>query len=471
MKRKLFFAATLLLGILGGQAKVVLPDIVGNNMVLQQNTKVKLWGKAKAHATLSVKTSWNSETYTTKVETDGKWTISIPTPKASFTPQTIKLSDGEVMELTNILIGEVWFCSGQSNMEMPLNGFTNCPILGANETIAMASKYKAGIRVATIAKKAALTPQESCEGKWMESTPENAQWFSATAFHFATTLFQTLNIPVGIINCSWGGSTVEGWLPKEILNNYSDIDIKQASGNEGPEYMKPMIMYNGMLKPLQNYTIKGFLWYQGESNLGKHNTYAQRLATMVNLWREEWGQGTLPFYFVEIAPYEYGDNILGALLREAQFKAQELIPSSGMISTNDLVEPFEARNIHPRNKTTVGKRLCYLALTRTYGVKGIVDQGPIYQSMEIKDGKAIISFSNAPEGFSRMNGIEGFEVAGADKVFYPAVAVVDWNKHIIVSSDQVPQPVAVRYAFKNFQPGNLHNHREQPVFPFRTDNW
>lgn len=232
-----------------------------------------------------------------------------------------------------------------------------------------------------------------------------------------------------------------------------------------------MIMYNGMLKPLQNYTIKGFLWYQGESNLGKHNTYAQRLATMVNLWREEWGLGTLPFYFVEIAPYEYGDNILGALLREAQFKAQELIPSSGMISTNDLVEPFEARNIHPRNKTTVGKRLCYLALTRTYGVKGIVDQGPIYQSMDIKDGKAIIRFSNAPEGFSRMNGIEGFEVAGADKVFYPAVAEVDWNKHIIVSSDQVPQPVAVRYAFKNFQPGNLHNHREQPVFPFRTDNW
>jgi hypothetical protein len=158
MKRKLFFAATLLLGILGGQAKVVLPDIVGNNMVLQQNTKVKLWGKAKAHATLSVKTSWNSETYITKVETDGKWLISIPTPKASFTPQTIKLSDGEVTELTNILIGEVWFCSGQSNMEMPLNGFTNCPILGANETIAMASKYKAGIRVATIAKKASTHP-------------------------------------------------------------------------------------------------------------------------------------------------------------------------------------------------------------------------------------------------------------------------------------------------------------------------
>ncbi|WP_321332267.1 sialate O-acetylesterase [uncultured Bacteroides sp.] len=471
MKKNLLYGLLFALFASTACAKVRLPDILSNNMVLQQNTQVKLWGKARANMPVSVKTSWESKTYTAHSDVDGRWILTVTTPKAGYTPQTIQFTEGEKTVLSNILIGEVWFCSGQSNMEMPLNGFRNCPVLGANESIANASQYKGSIRFATIPKTAALTPQDTCGGKWQECIPEKAQGFSAAAFHFATALHTALNIPVGIINCSWGGSTVEGWLPENILKNYPDIDLKQAGSKEGLQFMQPMIMYNGMLKPLENYTIKGFLWYQGESNVGKQSTYADRLATMVNLWRNEWGLGELPFYFVEIAPYEYGKGDQGAYLREAQFKAQALIPSSGMISTNDLVEPYEATNIHPHNKTLVGQRLCYMALSRTYGMKGISDHGPVYRSMEIKDGKAVLTFDNADNGFGRMNGITGFEIAGADKVFHPATAVSDWNQHIIVSSNEVAQPVAVRYGFRNFLPGNLYNHREQPAYPFRTDNW
>ena len=228
-----------------------------------------------------------------------------------------------------------------------------------------------------------------------------------------------------------------------------------------------------MLKPLVNYTIKGFLWYQGESNVGRHQTYADRLATMVKLWREEWGQGELPFYFVEIAPFEYGEGDAAAFLREAQYKAQKLIPNSGMISTNDLVADYERKNIHPKNKKQVGERLCYMALANTYGFKNSIwSNGPEYKSLEIKDGKAFVSFDFAQEGFSRENGINGFEIAGADKVFYPATAVADLgNRIIVVSSEMVKEPVAVRYCFRNFLIGNLYNHRELPVVPFRSDNW
>lgn len=286
---------------------------------------------------------------------------------------------------------------------------------------------------------------------------------------------RVLDIPVGIINCSWGGTTVEGWLPREIVSQYPDIDLKRdirkEDGHDWWHYLSPVLMYNGMLKPLQNYTIKGFLWYQGESNVGKHKTYAERLKTMVSLWRKEWGLGELPFYFVEIAPFNSTETIGCALLREAQFKAQALIPNSGMISTNDLVEPYEIKNVHPKNKTDVGKRLAYMALSRTYQVPGIEACGPVYKSMEVKDSTVILSFDHASEGFNRLAGMEGFEVAGSDRVFYPAEAEVYNNTQIKVSCDKVKRPVAVRYGFRDFQPGNVANLRELPMYPFRTDNW
>lgn len=471
--KKQIVAACLLMMQTASWGKVVLPEILSDNMVLQQQTEVKLWGKAKANAQVSIRPSWDNRTYTATSDKDGKWIAKVQTPQASYNAYSITFSDGETTQLSNILIGEVWFCSGQSNMEMPLAGFWNCPIAGANETIATSAQWK-GIRVATIEKNGQVQPVDNCKGSWKVSCPENAPAFSATGFHFAMMMNQVLDIPIGIINSSWGGSTVEGWLPRDIVAQYPDInlerDIRKEEGHDWWHYMSPTLMYNGMIKPLQNYTIKGFLWYQGESNVGKHKTYAERLKTMVELWRKEWGLGELPFYFVEIAPYGSSENYHSALLREAQFNAQKIIPNSGMISTNDLVENYEQYNIHPKDKSNVGKRLAYMALSKTYQIKGIEAVGPVYKSMEIKDGVALLSFDNAGGGFNRMTDIQGFEIAGEDKVFYPAKAELNGGQ-IKVSSDKVPTPAAVRYGFRDFKPGNVANIRELPLYPFRTDNW
>ncbi|WP_129594527.1 sialate O-acetylesterase [Seramator thermalis] len=455
-------------------AKILLPEIMSDNMILQQNTKVNLWGKSDPGKTVEIRPSWTSEITKVKVDAKGNWIASVATPAASFTPYTITFSDGEKLTLKNILIGEVWLASGQSNMEMPLNGFWNNLILKANETIAMAGQNK-GMRFVTIPKTAAMTPQETVKGTWKECNSENAPWFSATAYHFAQMLYRTLNVPVGIIVSSWGGTRVEGWINREILETYPDIDLSEKAINELNPMARPMLMYNAMIHPLIHYTIKGFIWYQGESNVGKHDVYAERLANMVNLWRKDWGLGDLPFYYVEIAPWIYGDGetgTSGALLREAQFKTQSLIPNSGMISTNDLVKDYEKTNIHPRNKIDVGKRLAFLALSQTYGLKGIASHGPEYKSMEIKDGKIYLSFNYAEDGFSRAVDIKGFEIAGEDHIFYPAKVEVDLNNRIlIVSNENISKPVAARYCFKNFQIGNLYNTRELPVVPFRTDNF
>ena len=305
-------------------------------------------------------------------------------------------------------------------------------------------------------------------GKYV--TLETAPEFGATAYFFATLLTEVLNVPVGIINCSWGGSTVEGWLPKDILLNYSDIDLSLAGNDEKIHPMlQPMIMYNGMLKPASKYTVRGFLWYQGESNVG-HPDYAKRLATMVEHWRGLWGQGKLPFYLVEIAPYEYGKGDQAAYLREEQYKASRLIPNSGIISTNDLVQDYEKRQIHPKEKQKIGERLCYMALNKTYGYTTIACEGPLYDHMEIDKNKIILFFKNAEDGFNRDNGIIGFEIAGKDMRFHKANATIDANKKtVIISAPGVKAPIAVRYGFRNFQIGNLQNVQGLPMLPFRTD--
>ena len=309
--KKWIVSACLLMMQAGAWGKITLPDIVSDNMVLQQQTEACLWGKANANAEVIIRPSWNREVYKVTADAEGKWVARIQTPTASYQTYTIFISDGEEMKLNNVLVGEVWFCSGQSNMEMPLRGFVNCPIAGANETIATSSKWK-GIRVATVEKNGQVKPVDSCKGSWKVSNPENAPAFSATAFHFAMMMNQVLDIPIGIINCSWGGSMVEGWLPREIVSQYPDIDlekdIRKEDGHDWWHYLSPTLMYT----------------------------------------------------------------------------------NSGMISTNDLVEPYEIKNVHPKNKTDVGKRLAYMALNKIYHVPGIEACGPVYKSMEVKDGAAIL---------------------------------------------------------------------------------
>lgn len=459
------------------QAKIVLPDIIGDDMVLQQKTQAHLWGQAAPKCDITVTVDWTGDKFTTRADKDGQWLLSIATPAASKDEHAIVIEEqgGEKVVLSRVLIGEVWFASGQSNMEMPLNGFWNCPVEDNNEVIATASENRF-VRMATIQKNGQTKPVEKVEGKWQVPSPATTPWMSATGYFFATMLQRVLDVPVGVIACAWGGSRVEGWLPERIVSQYSDIDIakEQSEGWNGEwwQYYTPCIMYNGMLHPLRHYTVRGFLWYQGESNVGKHDTYPQRLKTMVDLWRTEFG-GTaseLPFYLVEIAPWGGNDDWSGPRFRECQHEAARIIENAGCVSTNDLVYPYERGQIHPAQKREVGNRLAYMALNRTYGFKSIACDSPEYDHMQVNGSEIEVFFRHANDGLSPWQDIEGFEIAGDDGVYKPATGRLnESNKSIVLSSPDVPQPKNVHYCFKAFQIGNLKNHRGLPAVPFRTD--
>ena len=479
--KKVFFLSLIAGWFCAGDttAKIVLPEIVGDNMVLQQQTDARIWGTAEAGATVSAKASWLAQAVETRSDKNGQWQLLLKTPAAEKREHQIVLSENGRQQLTlsRVLIGEVWFASGQSNMEMPLEGFWNCPVNGNNEAIATAGEHP-WVRVAPIKQNGQTKPVETCPGKWQVPSPATAAHFSATGWYFAQMLQRVLDVPVGVIACAWGGSKVEGWTPEEIVKTYSDIDIEkeQREGWNGSwwHYYTPIIMYNGMLHPLRHYTIRGFLWYQGESNVGKEQTYPERLKTMADVWRREFG-GTaqsLPFYLVEIAPWGgYGNEWLSApLFRECQHRAASIIENSGIICTNDLVQPYEVNQIHPAEKREVGNRLAYLALNRTYDMKDIVCDSPEYDRMEVHGDSVEVFFRYAEQGLSPWQDIKGFELAGADGQFHEATAVLnESHKSVFVTAPGVKAPTAVRYGFKAFLPGNLKSIRNLPVVPFRSD--
>ncbi len=474
---KAAFVGLLPLVATGASAKVELPEIISDNAVLQQNSNAKLWGWAKPGATVKVSPSWYNKSYSAKSDAkSGRWELTVPTPGASFTPYTVTFDDGDGTEkIDNVLIGEVWFCSGQSNMEMPLRGYGIQPIEGAAQAVAYSGKYP-GIRMANIPKRAAYTPQDKVEGKWKVSNPADAGEFSALAYFFAQSLTDILNVPIGIINCAYGGSKVEGWIPKWKLDTYPgwDMDAEEKKDDMG-EWERIGVMYNAMLKPVLGYTVKGFLWNQGESNVGRHDEYPEHQKDMVEIWRDEWGLGELPFYFVELPGWDYGDPEKddAAKFRESQHRGAEILPNSGIVCTTDLVYPYEVPDIHARKKKEIGERLAFMAAARTYGINGIPNQYPSYKSVELKGDKAVLTFNNATGGLNPNMNLPGFEVAGEDQVFYPAVATEDWNYPytVTVSSDKVKDIKAVRYCFKNFAIGQLKDMYGLPLIPFRTDNW
>lgn len=473
MKKTLLFMFVLSVSI--AQARVTLPSLLGDNMVLQQCTSVKLWGKATPGMTVRITPSWSGQTVRCQSDAQGRWLVAVDTPQGGYTPYEIVFDDGDTLTLKNVLIGEVWLASGQSNMEQTLYHYEECPIENAEDEIINASSEK-GIRMFNVPNVRKYEPQEECGGNWMIPDIDVAPRFSATAWFFAKSLTRALNVPVGMVVAAAGGSMIESWMDKATVENYPDIPTDMEGIEKMAGWLRPLGLYNAMFHPLKNYRFKGILWYQGCSNVGKHNTYAQRMADLVKLWRRDLNQGELPFYYVELAPFAHNDKpdgINGALLREAQFKAQSLIPNSAMISTNDLVEPYEVYNVHPRGKDKVGRRLSYAALKLTYGKEIMHYTGPIYKELTINGHEAVVSFTNLPMGLCRTEGIEGFEVAGEDRVFHLAdqVRVNKRKGEVTVSSEKVPAPLAVRYCFRNFQIGNLIGAFELPAVPFRTDNW
>ena len=457
-------------------AKVEPGPLIGDNMVLQQNTEARIYGKADPGSQISVTPSWSGKTYTASTDRTGRWSLAVETPEGSFKPYEIVISDGEPITIGNVLIGEVWLASGQSNMEMPLKGFGGCNVKGGYDEIADAAASADKVRFLTVPLTQSYEPKETVDAEWRVPSPETAPDFSATAWYFANRLAKVLQVPVGIVSDAYGGAKVESWTPRDILETYPDVSLDPKDIEKEVHYWRPMLMYNAMFNPVKDYTYKGIIWYQGCSNTSTYPTYAERLAKMVERWRAEIGLGDIPFYAVEIAPYQYDNPIeqgKSAFLREAQWKAVEMIPNADMVCINDLVEEFERHNIHPGNKADVGKRLGDLALNKTYGKGQFLAGSPRYKSHRFEDGAAWVAIDSPNNGICRNYDIRGFEVAGPDKVFYPADDVFfKWQTNEVkVSSKEVPEPVAVRYCFRDFLPGTLYGGNYLPLIPFRTDNW
>ncbi|MCX6309362.1 MAG: sialate O-acetylesterase [Bacteroidia bacterium] len=484
MKPKKCFRKQLLLAlcslfIVSLQAKVTLPSILSDKMVLQQKSEVKLWGWAKECSKIKVTTSWNRKSYATTVDTKGNWLLTVITPAAGG-PFEISISDGERLVLKDILIGEVWFCSGQSNMEMPMQGFDRQPLKGANDVIAKANRsvpirifntdVVAGKRIRQFSKQ----EQTDVKGEWLENTPQNVSVTSAVAYYFARYTEEVLNVPVGIIVSSLGGSMVEAWMSRKAIEPFREVNLSILDTNVEVKNLQqtPCVLYNAKIAPLTYFTIKGFLWYQGESNRKNADLYATLMPALVGDLRARWNIGAFPFYFVQIAPFKYDDpnGTDAARLREVQTQNMNDIPNSGMVTTLDV---GSLNFIHPVDKETVGTRLAWWALGATYNLKGFGYAPPIYKSMEKKEQKIYINFTNAERGICPMwTDLKGFEIAGADSVFYPAKAEIETSTtRLAVSSDIVPDPVAVRYAYKNYSEPSIFGVSGIPVAPFRTDNW
>jgi sialate O-acetylesterase len=447
-------------------AATQLATIFSNHMVLQRNTEVNIWGTDLPGQSIRVVSTWGASA-TVETDPSGKWRLQLATPEAGG-PYTIEIQGSDNRELTDILIGEVWLCSGQSNMEMPVKGYRNQPVLGSNE--ARLESVDDQIRLFHFPHNAQLSPQDSIQGRWLVSSPAKVGDFSATAYFFAKKLQQALGVPIGLVHSSWGGSSAEAWTDRETLLAY-DPEIKIPT--EMPEsvvFQAPSVLYNGMIHPLIGYTIKGAIWYQGEANISRYKTYAQLITDMVTSWRNKWDQGDFPFYFVQIAPYRYQDGHPTAFLRESQAVTVNSLSNSGMAVTLDI---GDCNNIHPADKQTVGDRLAYLALAKTYGMEGIAYSGPVYRSMEITEDKKIkLSFDMTENGLSGFGEpLSGFQIAGKDKVFKEAQAQINRDMTITVWSDEVAEPVAVRYAFENCPEGSLFNNAKLPASSFRTDDW
>lgn len=454
-----------------------LGSIFTDNMVMQQQTKAPIWGWSEQNSTIRIITSWDGKVYDVVSDRNGKWSTLVTTPMAGG-PYNIQINGSDTTTLENVYIGEVWFASGQSNMSMPIKGYPGQPVMGSTETV-LNSKGKK-IHFINIPTMAAYRSQDEFKSaKWETASLSSTGECSAVCWFFADLLYQQLDVPVGIINASYGGSNVEAWMTDAACAGFEDIVVPPKSDETSPWINNvPTLLYNGMIHPVKGYSIKGMIWYQGESNIFNVPRYAPSLAAMVKDWRKIWNQGDFPFYFAQIAPYNYKEwNFftpqwpeISAYQREAQMKAQNLIPNSAMAVLLDVGEEFQ---IHPPRKKEAGQRLALLALAKTYGMTGFEFESPEYERMEVEGDKAIIHFSKQWMGLTSYGKeLNLFEIAGENKVFQKGKACInEENGTVIVYSPLVKKPIAVRYAFRDFVEAELFGTGGLPVSSFRTDDW
>ncbi|MBI9018132.1 MAG: 9-O-acetylesterase [Phycisphaerae bacterium] len=463
-----------------------LASLFASDMVLQQQTQAAIWGWAKPNETITIVTSWDNKVVKTGSDTDGKWKTTVKTPDAGGPYTVVVKSSDETITLENVLIGEVWICSGQSNMQWRMKQLAS---QGTNMYQADIDKANyPNIRYCLVRQRIALEPQEECELAWSICKPGNVPEFSAVAFFFGMKLHSELNVPIGLISTNWGGTPAQAWTSgttlerefpeyKATMGKYPEI-IKQGktifhnwqkeAKGLGINHHSPSGLYNGMIEPLVPFAIRGAIWYQGESNRADPMQYRRLFPAMIKDWRNKWSIGDFPFYYVQIAPFWYNDTPPStAYLREAQMMTLAL-PNTGMAVTMDI---GNEKNIHPLKKKPVGNRLALWALAKDYG-KDIVFSGPIYQKYKVEGNKIRLQFDYVGNGLESGDSKEltHFTIAGEDKVFVQAKAVID-GETIVVSSDKVAKPVAVRFAWGHADMPNLTNKDGLPASSFRTDDW
>ncbi len=462
-------------------ADVRLPKILGSGMVLQRDAEVRLWGWADGGEAITVSGDWNDTAVQTVAQPDGRWQVRLRTGPAGG-PHGIKIVGNNQLELNNLLFGEVWVASGQSNMEMPLR-----PVSGAytgieNYEVEIQAAEYPEIRLFQVGNFASKAPQEDVSAgisvygvplptlQWKPCSAESVATFSSTAYYFARQLHLELNVPIGIIDASWGGTPAEAWTPIEglrAIGNSSAIEAAEQLADEPNQQQGPTRLYNGMIHPLKNLTIQGAIWYQGEGNVRRADQYQELFSTMIAQWRTAFGSD-LAFYFAQISPFRYGNsNEASAYLREAQLRTLA-VPHTGMAVTMDI---GNLTDIHPKNKQEVGRRLALWALAHDYELD-VAYCGPLFRAATSANGKATVSFAHVGGGLTTNDGQppSHFQVAGDDKIFHDATAAIEGDT-VVVSSDVVPQPRAVRYAFTDTAQPNLTNDAGLPASSFRSDNW
>ena len=478
--RKLICVIVALIGITAS-AKVRLPQFFSDNMVLQQETECNIWGWVEPGKRVSITTSWDKKCHNVQANKDGRFGVTVKTPKAGG-PYFIGFKDKDYVQISNVMIGEVWICSGQSNMEMPMKGYKAQPVEVATDELLSCNDD--GLRLFYGKRFASLEPQQDLKGSWQPANLGSVREFSATAYYFGKALRKMLGVPVGLICTAYGGSACEAWMKADWLKAFPKVqqtitaeDVKKL------EQRCPTALYNGQLKPLIGYGIRGTIWYQGEDNVPRYDFYAPLFARMIQGWREEWHQGDFPFYYCQIAPFAYDETdwalYNSALLREQQEKVESIVPNCRMAV---LMDSGLKDCIHPRKKYLAGERLALLALTNTYGVKNLPEFAK-YKEVTFQNDTAVVSFDRSKEWvyFEHVNSLtktdangktvsRNFEVAGSDRVFHPATKVWVNRNRVYVVCDDVKQPYAVRYAFKDWAVGDLM-HDGLPVSSFRTDDW
>ncbi len=443
-------------------AKIILPSVFSDNMVLQQNSKVAIWGWSGPGETVKIVANWNSkDTIKVKADNTAAWKTTLQTIGAGG-PYSIQILGEGGVTLKNVMLGEVWICSGQSNMEMSVNW----KLINGEEEAAKANHPN--IRIFHVARIGAEFPQQTCNAIWTTCTPETMRATSAVGYFFARELQQKLNVPVGIIVSAWGGTPAEVWIEKSRIEKNPELNKAKYSEHFDGWPGAPGVLYNSMISPVAPYGIAGAIWYQGESNCGNYPVYSQLMKTLIENWRSDFKKD-FPFYLVQIAPFNYGEKGTSQYIREQQEIVAKTVPTTGMVVITDLVDNI--KDIHPKDKMNVGKRLANYALTETYKQNVGAWKSPSFQSMQVEKGKVRVTFNNILTGLKCTGKAPAeFLIAGDDQKFVPATAKMDGNT-ILLSSKLVKTPVAVRFCFDNTTMPDVFSSEGLPLAPFRTDKW